>query len=594
MDNWNGIFLNGSGYIQEEIPENRKLSKHLDKLAQSEKDFIPEEFEPAKIECGSKEHRGLVRAGLSDEDSREFSNTNKVNKLAIDEAQSNEKIQQKFESMLSQGQDLNAIGETLSKDFPTEKVKNFIESNKDSFLNKFGQLGFIYLKKDTYNTCEDIKTALKKRIANGHRNISKLEVKDSSCANCTMYKRGFCLLTNLAVVKDPQVSSKREAEIVLNKFAKANFINASILEKYVEKLASESPSHVISSFVQDFKQNKDLSRRNDEEKKVGFKRDNDEKVMRERDIDNNIERQAKIKDKIAFGNMFNEFKTSILSGASKNEAYKKLANSFSVSKVLEFQDTFANDIDRLMKFTKREAFDTNFAGVKNKMETVDHNNFDKESSYDEQKILKHAFLMMMAGYDLENIKEHLIKNFGNSGRKAFKENQSKLARHFGQLGHIFIDSNVFDTCDDMMKNYENITDHRKKLIFSMKSNSKCAGCTFNQKGVCGKVGLMISSHPLVRSSRATKRVLKRASTFVPKSYIETFENQIKNDGNMELVSKFALGIKEALNVQQKGKVAAKDRTIDNTIQDILGNVNTFNVDLFRQSSESKVIDKSIE
>jgi hypothetical protein len=132
-----------------------------------------------------------------------------------------------------------------------------------------------------------------------------------------------------------------------------------------------------------------------------------------------------------------------------------------------------------------------------------------------------------------------------------------------------------------------------KLIFSLKSNSKCKNCTLNKKGECQKVNLLISNNPIVRSSRAAKRIFNKALSFLPENYVESFIDKIKKyDSNRELIAKFALGMNNALNEEKKniGKKASKDRSETTQIQEDFLVVNSFNVDLFKNENTSKLID----
>jgi hypothetical protein len=210
-------------------------------------------------------------------------------------------------------------------------------------------------------------------------------------------------------------------------------------------------------------------------------------------------------------------------------------------------------------------------------------------------MLNYSFELMTNGNNLDFVHSSLKKKFGyDSSIQFLNEYGYKLKKCYGQLGYLFIDSNIYSNCDEMSNSFSKLQHVGSKLIYSLKSNSKCVDCNLHKEGCCGKVGLLVSNNPIVRSSRAVKRVLKEASTFVPKNYINECTSKIKSEeSNLELISSFALGIKEALDNEKKniGKTASKDRSIIIEIQESFISPISYDIDLFKQSNDSRIINE---
>jgi hypothetical protein len=179
------------------------------------------------------------------------------------------------------------------------------------------------------------------------------------------------------------------------------------------------------------------------------------------------------------------------------------------------------------------------------------------------------------------------------------ENEHLLQKHYGQLGYIFIDSNIYANCqsNEMQDAFNNLKHVGSSLISSVKSNSKCQGCSCNEKGRCNKVSLLISNNPIARSPRAAKKIFEKATNLVTKDYIEKFANEIKETGNLELISKFNLGLKQAIQDDSRniGKIASKDRSTNIDAQIAMSQSNvSFDVELFRKENTSRIIDSILQ
>ena len=576
-----------------------KLPNYLDKLAEQEKDFEPEKVEAEKLDFKAL---SLTRADeLTDNEVRNIESNNKVNKEIEKEAGNDARIEKELKTLLTKGLGIKEIQKQLSRKFSPAKIKKYFEAHKRSIFNKYGQLGYTYLDKDIYDSCQDIKLALANQIKVGHNFISKLKVTDNSCSDCTMLKNGTCILTNLKVTDDPQITTIKEAKNVIKKLGQSNFLNKEIINTYIDllKVDINKPQQVIATLLDSLHANKKLSGKIDDEGKVGFRRDIDKQELKERQIpDNNKEREARLKKDIIENKIFENFKESIQSGLSKKEAHVKIAKKFNYNDIDGFYKNYDSKIKSLIAFNKRQSFDTDFKPVSNVTETKDNEAFENEERYDESKLLRDSFNMMTRGYNLETIKSSLNKVYGTQTNKFLKENNRTLERHYGQLGYVFIDSNLYSNCqgNEMKDAFNGIKHYGKQLMYSVKANKKCSGCLYNKEGTCEKVGLMISNHPLVRSPRSARRVLAKAASFVPKEYIEEFSNKISDEGNIKLISSFNLGIKKVLENERKGigKSASKDKSIDFKNNDFLTAVNPYNIDLFNDKSSSNLIDSIVK
>jgi hypothetical protein len=333
-----------------------------------------------------------------------------------------------------------------------------------------------------------------------------------------------------------------------------------------------------------------------EETKVALK-----KVFNLKHANKFIESNKNILEKIAKDSsltlMLQEFKTFAKAGSSKKDISLKLAKKYSADLIKNFYSKFASEISKIEKSVGYECFNVDSKKISVNANNKSFEDFEsKIPEYQEKQMLNFAFSLMSQGKKLEEIKEAVKKSFNFKNAKKFLETNTKtLEKHYGQLGYVFMDSNVYTNCDEMKKAHHEVCAIGKQLMYSVKANKKCNSCVDNKCGTCSKVGLMISNHPLVRSSRAAKRVLAKASSFVPKSYIDKFSSKITEDGNMKLISEFSLGINAALDNERKN-IGKKASRVDGSADfrkgfEVVENVD---VDFFSKSNKSSIIDNVLK
>lgn len=369
------------------------------------------------------------------------------------------------------------------------------------------------------------------------------------------------------------------------------------IRNHKSRLKEERAMAVLSSFYDYLKKLKNQKQRTDSENRVSFKRDVDQKEMKERTFDiNNKKRNAKIEEEKTLDKMLIDFKASIQSGLSKKESHQKLLKAHKPTIIEKFYTKYSEKIKSYIKFSQHERFETDFNKIAPKAKVKNVEEFEnRKSTKDDKKMLNYAFDLMTNGKSIREINRGLKKKFGFNNVVGFlQDNMSKLSKHYGQLGYIFIDSNIYSNCDEMKKSFANISHNGNNLIYAVKASKECRECTSNAHGKCKKVDLLISNHPIVRSSRAARKVLKRALKFLPKDYVNEFEKRISNDNNMKLISEFSLGMEEALRKESKniGKTASLEKDSLRT-QESFEKVETYGTDLFNDSVDSKIINDII-
>lgn len=696
------------------------MPDYISRLAEMEKSVeMPAAVEIVEMDFDDKES-SMTRSNVSDDDSRVLEN--KKDK----EAGKDPAIERMIEKLLVDGKTVSDINSQLQRKFPKEKLNKYFASVQSFYLAKFGQLGFIYLDKDSYETCDDLRSHLAELRANGRSTINSLKVasvtatagKKKACSDCTKHSRGYCLLTNLKISADPKVASAREAKQVINRFA--DYINQDLLVKYTARLEKEEPVHVLSTFIADIEKLHKQSTKIDS----SFKRDIDKNEMKERLLENN-KVQASIREKVELESVFNNFKNAMQSGMTKEAAHKVILTANGPKKVEAFYKTFTNRIAKFMGFLNRgtqyeneiskvantatvrqnpnetmeitasqtekmntaamkfltngktvsetivelkKAFGYNpvtiylktakedllkYRGQMKELETiwdsfkqsvqagknaneskaiitakfpkkvdvfyrkfanrianlvkkasgsdlasVSNSGAVKSASVESSvispaeaaKMNNHAMNLLTAGSTFKDVVIALKRAFGHKNASIFlRAAQARLTKNYGQVGYVFVDSNIYPSCEDMRKAYMSIPENRRNLIYAVKANRNCEKCSLNCTGKCNKVALHISNSPLVRSARAAKKVMERTAKFVPKAYLTEHVVKIKDDNNAELVSKFMLGMASA---ERNIRMATANKTIDMTIGNAFTeDVSIGSVDLFNGASESKIAGK---
>ena len=545
MDRFQGIFDQGfSGLLQE---SNRKtMPDYIEKLAEQEINYEPPKLDVPNILFDKDQN--LTRANeLTSDGSRESNRQNRFTEERNEREASDNRVRN-IDKVAFEAYDkqlgFEGIKSSLLSKFPREQVIRYLEAKVKLFLDKFSFLGFENIEEKKANIVEQSKEEFK---------ITRSTVHD-----------------------------------ILEKFSKLEYISNAVVKEYKDLLHSKRPLDVVSTFMFSHDCIKQ-SYYKQKEARVTFQRDSDEKQLTLRDIDNNTQKNSTLRKQDVFATMLNEYKQGINSRLSKSEIGKKLSKVHGFDKFQEFSTKFKNDVMMIDRFANRQTFDTDFAS--STLKGVEIQPKAKPISIDVKAMTNFSFNLMTSGNSLEKVKESLKKNFGFEAATQFlASNEHKLQKHYGQLGYLFIDSNIYENCEKMATAYSNLQHAGSKLIYSMKANEKCPGCSLNKEGSCSKTGLLISNNPIVRSSRATKRVFEKASSFVPQTYIDIFVPQIK-DSNLELVSRFALGIEVALNDEKKniGKQASKDRSESDFYQGF-SNVSTYNVDIEEKQSASKIVD----
>jgi hypothetical protein len=544
MEKLQGIFDQGFSGIYEDS-SRKTMPDYLDKLAEQEKDFEPEQIEAPNITFDKDS--SLSRANeLTSDGSRESSKTNRFTvEKEQREAQDNKlkEIDKIVTSMQDEGFD--EIQSSLLKRYSRDLVSKYLESKIKLILDKYAVLGFENLNEKQANIVEQAKIDFK---------IKRSMVHD-----------------------------------ILDKFSKLDYISNGIVKDYHDLLGSKRPLYIVAKFLFSLSSIKDSYNKN-KETRIAFQRDEDEKVLSLRDINNNLKRNSNLQRQNIFTLMLNDYKQGVYNKLARSQIDQKMAKEFGIEKLQQFHSKFKDDITRVERFYNRQAFDTDFLNAM--QQGVEGQIKPKISSLNTKEMSNDAFDLMTRGSNLDEIHVSLKKKYGYVNATQFlAEYDDRLKKHYGQLGYLFIDANIYANCKEMVDSFSRLQHAGSKLIFSLRAKKECAGCSCNKGGTCEKTGLLISNNPICRSSRAAKRVFAKASSFVPKTYIDCFTSQIK-ESNLELISKFALGIEAALQNEKKniGKQASKDRTETTHVQEGFVAADSFNIDVFEEKVSSKIIE----
>ena len=549
MDKFQGIFDKGfSGIFSE--PLKNTMPGFIEKLAEQELNYEP--VEEKAIDIPFEKNMSLTRA--NELTSRVSRNIDKQNRFSIEKNeresfdQKLKEIDKSVESMLSRGKDPDEMQKHLLKKYPKESLNKYFESKIKLILNKFSFLGFL--------------------------DISEKEatiVAQSKIVN--KIKRAF--VTDL-----------------LKKFAKLEYVDADIIKSFKERLKTQRPLKVALNFLFSIDSIKKAFYKDDFNHRIAFSRDVDKSNLKQSNIKGNNKRNKISQIQYIYAEMLSDYKKLIYSKNKQIEISKKMAKTYGIEKYEKFVSRYSNDIKKIAKFYERQNFCTDFTSLSQQGFELRKKN--ASIKIDVTAMLNHAFNLMSQGEEINFVKDSLKKKFGFEATKIFlNSHEQQFNKHYGQLGYVFIDSNIYSSCNEMQDVFLKMQHTGSKLIFSLKSNSKCKNCTLNKKGECQKVNLLISNNPIVRSSRAAKRIFNKALSFLPENYVESFIDKIKKyDSNRELIAKFALGMNNALNEEKKniGKKASKDRSETTQIQEDFLVVNSFNVDLFKNENTSKLID----
>jgi hypothetical protein len=506
MDKFQGIFDQGFSGILEDSTR-KTMPSFLEKLAEQEIAYNPAEVEPMDITFDK--NMALTRA--DELTSRVSRDVNKENRFTVEKTQRNateeklKEIDKTVEGMLSQGKDFEEMQKHLLDKYPKESVNQYLESKVRLILNKFSFLGFSDIPDKQATITEQSK--VKNQI-----------------------KRAF--VTDL-----------------LKKFSKLEYVSSDVVKEFKSLLDSKRPLKVACKFLFSLDKIKKAFYADNVNDRIAFSRDVDKVNIQPSEVKDNEKRNTVVRNQNIYATMLTEYKELLYSKLDNSEIAKIMSKDFGVEKYQKFASVYANDIQKISKFYERQSFSTDFASAtKEAYELIPKN---KEVKINANLMFNFASQLMSEGERFATIKKALEKKFGSEATLKFlgsSECESHLQKHYGQLGYIYIDSNIYTNCDEMYDSFKKMQHIGKKLIFNVKANSKCTTCTLNKKGECQKVNLLISNNPIVRSSRAAKKVFIKAATFMPKTYIEAFSKEIKQeDSNKELVSKFALGMQSALD-----------------------------------------------
>jgi len=546
MEKFQGIFDQGFSGIFEDSTK-KTMPDFLDKLAEQEIGYEPPVLDEVVIPF-TKE-MGLSRA--DELTSRVSRDTNKENRFTVESNQKRadeEKLKQidkTVEGMLSEGKDFDQMQEHLLDKYPKETVNKYLESKIKLILNKFSFLGFSDLTEKEATL------------------ISQVKAENS-------IKRAF--VTDL-----------------LKKFSKLEYVSPEIIKEFKCKLDTQRPLKVASSFLFSLNTIKKAFYSENVNDRIAFSRDVDKVIVQESDKKDNNERNSNIAKQNVFATMLAEYKELVCSKLADAEIAKVMSKDFGVEKYQKFAFIYANDMSKIAKFYQRQNFSTNFASLVEEGYEVQSRN--RVAKTDTTAMLNFACELMTQGSDFKAVKEAVNNKFGFEAAVSFLGSHgAQLQKHYGQIGYIYIDSNIYASCDEMKQSFAKIIHIGKNLIFNVKANSKCANCTLNKCGECQKVNLSISNSPIVRSPRAAKKVFDKAASFLPKYYVESFVKQIKQaDSNMELVSKFALGMNTAKSDEMKNiRKTASNQCATISAEDFV-QADGFAIDPFDVENSSKII-----
>jgi hypothetical protein len=547
MDQLNGIFDQGFSGILDSAPSRKTMPDYIEKLAEQEINYEPPKLEVPIIPY--EKDSGLSRANeLTSDGSRESNIENRFTAEKTERESFSNRIQsidREVNRQLQEKTEYVQIRSFLYKKYPKEDVIRYLQSKIKLILNKYAFLGFENIEDKNANIV--------------HQASQQFQIRRSTVHG------------------------------ILNNFSKLEFVSSEQIKKYKKLLEEHRPIDVVAAFLFSLDQIKKAYYEN-KEARVAFQRDADEKDLFVRETQNNDKKNAALDKQAFYAEIMSDWKKGLNSRLSQSEIGKMIAHKYGFNTFSKFVETHRAELTKLERFARRQNFDTNFAS--STLQGVEIEPKSKPITINAKAMLNHAFNLMTMGSDLETVKSSLKQKFGLDAANQFLiENNYKLQRHYGQIGYIFIDSNIYSNCEEMADHFAKIQHAGSKLIYSLKANSKCNGCSLNNCGTCTKVALLISNSPLVRSPRAAKRVFEKASSFVPKSWIETCA-AIVSDDQSKTVSTFTLGIQSALDEEKKniGKRASKDRTETTESQESFVTPVSFNVDIFDKTSTSKIID----
>ncbi|MDD5651380.1 MAG: hypothetical protein PHF86_13355 [Candidatus Nanoarchaeia archaeon] len=548
MDPLNGIFDQGFSGILDSTPSRKTMPDYIEKLAEQEINYEPPKLEVPVIPY--EKDSGLSRANeLTSDGSRESNIENrftaeKSQRIAQDVVMKT--IDRTVETLIRDKKSFEQIHTELLSKYAKEQVFKYLESSIRLHLNEYSFLGFENLEEKHANIIEQAKIDFKIRRATVHD--------------------------------------------ILDKFSGLEFITKATIKEYKDLLEAKRPVFVASKFLFSLDSIK-RSYYNAKEARVAFQRDADEKDLHIREVKNNDKKNAALQKQAFYAEIMSDWKKGLNSRLSQSEIGKMIAHKYSFNTFRDFVETHKEELKKLERFARRQNFDTNFAS--STLQGVEIEPKSKPLTINTKAMTNHAFNLMTMGDDLETVKSSLRQKFGFEAANQFwTENDYKLQRHYGQIGYVFIDSNIYTNCDEMAMHFSKIQHAGGKLIYSLKANPKCNNCSLNNCGTCTKVALLVSNSPLVRSPRAVKRVFEKASSFVPKSWIETCAAIVSNDQS-KTISTFTLGIQAALDEEKKniGKRASKDRTeTTETQESFVQPDNNFDVELFSNKNSASIID----
>jgi len=547
--NWQGVFDQGFSGILEDSTR-KMMPDYIDKLAEQEVNYSPTEVEGIKDLF--QQQSGLIRANeLTSDGCRDIPEQNKhttEKKLATSEDNKLQNIDSSVEKMLSDGKKFEEIQASLLSKYPKEILNKYLEAKIKLFLDKYSQLGFTNIKIAEKNIVSQAST--------------EFQVKRAT------------------------------ANDILHKFAKLEYVTEDVFKDYKKRLSSERPLKVVCSFLFSLDTIKRAYYQKHSRENDVFKRDIDEKQMSLRDINVNLKRNSLIEQENKLATILTEFKEDLYAGMSRSQIDKKVAKTHGIEALQKFHSKFANEITRIEKFKDRQAFSTNFASLTDQGVEVTLQN--KPVSIDAKEMLSFASRDLTNGATLKQASENLTKQYGIDKVRIFMiSNEDLLKKVYGQLGYTYIDSDVYDNCEQMKKHYFLLPEVSQGLIANVKSTEKCKTCNQNRCDTCQKVGLKITDSPLIRSLRAAKKIFEKAASFAPRSYIENYSNKIGAEAdNKRIVAEFALGLRQAMKtvenfnlrseaqafeIEPKSKVSTIDcKTMSNYTGKLMTSGNSFN------------------
>jgi len=248
----------------------------------------------------------------------------------------------------------------------------------------------------------------------------------------------------------------------------------------------------------------------------------------------------------------------IKTGAKKEDLKVKLASAFGADRIDYFLAEAAHSINEIAGIRRSPIEHISNTGTKlEQQKSVPTLKFAS-------KMKKTAYLSLTEGQELESVKATLKDKYGSEEFHNFiSQYGTELEKVEHKIGRIYVDSNVYSNCDEMLEHSNKVA---SKGVLLLKANCKCEDCNYAENHVCKKTSMFIVDNPIHLSAKDAHNIIASIDELkiMSKETLNAYNEQIeKSANNLPMIKMLLKDVKHFASLAKDASKKASQNVVKN-------------------------------